>query len=240
MASATIIAPARAADVVSSNIVGYNKVSIGAGLAILGTPFVEVGSQTDSLSIQSITPANTETAGGVDYLRLWDGSKYTEFFYYSAADEGVDDAGNPGWGDRNQEAVDELLDAGTAYWVHSGTAETITVAGEVTANTEVSINAGLTLVCNPQPVSVDIQSIVPGNTQTPGGVDYLRLWDGTKYTEYFYYSAADEGVDDAGNPGWGDRNQEAVTVSIAAGTGFWVHSGTAETLTFPNALNNGN
>ena len=232
--------PAWAAEVVSSNIVGYQKVNISAGLSILGTPFVDVGSIEGSLNIQNITPANTETAGGIDYLRLWDGSQYTEYFYYSAADEGVDDDGNPGWGDGDQEAVDELINAGSGYWVHSGTSETVTIAGEVTETTEVPIIAGLTLVCNPQPVSINIQDIVPSNTETAGGVDYLRLWDGTQYTEYFYYSSADEGVDDDGNPGWGDDDQEAVDVTIPPGTGFWVHSGTSEVLTFPNALSSGN
>ena len=231
------------AEVESSNTVGYQKVNISSGLTMLGSSFVAVGGQED-LDIQDLVPSNTKTSGGVDYIRIWTGSGYTDYSYYSeAADGGIydgDDCLGPGWGDSSQDAANEILTTGKGFWVHSNSAETIKTFGEVTENTEVRISAGLTMVCNPQPVDIDIQQIVPSNTKTSGGVDYIRIWTGSGYTDYSYYSeAADGGIydgDDCLGPGWGDSSQDAVTENIPAGTAVWIHSNSAETLTFPNAL----
>ena len=225
------------AEVTSSNIVGYQKVNIGTGLTMIGMPFVEVGGQ-DDVDIQKIVPNNTETKGGVAELRVWNGSAYTTYYYYSAESEGIDDDENPGWGDRGQEAVSVAIPAGQGFWIRSNSSETITTSGEITEAVSVPIGIGLTMVCNPQPVDIDIQQVVPSNTQTKGGVAELRMWNGSAYTTYYYYSAESEGIDDDENPGWGDRGQEAVSATIPAGAAFWVRSNSAETLTFPNVFSN--
>ena len=225
------------AEVTSSNTVGYQKVSISSGMTMIGMPFTAVGGQ-DDVDIQNIVPGNTQTAGGVSAIRVWDGEAYTSYYYYSAADEGIDDDENPGWGDRRQNKVSIGVPAGQGFWVQSDSVDTITTSGEVSENATVSIFAGLTMVCNPKPVDIDIQQIVPSNTQTAGGVSAIRVWNGEAYTSYYYYSAADEGIDDDETPGWGDRRQNKVTVLIPSGSAFWVQSDTVETLTFVSATEN--
>ena len=115
----------------------------------------------------------------------------------------------------------------------------VCVSGEVSSKHTVSVKAGLSLVCNPQPCAVHIQDIVATGL-SPWGEDSLRLWDGTSYSDYVWYAYDDdegsEGLLDTLKDGWGDNDQKSVDVTIPAGQGFWIVSGSNATLTFPNAV----
>ena len=228
--------PAWAAEVVSSNIVGYQKVSIRSGLTIVGAPFVDVGGSGEGLSIQAITPSDTENSGGISGLRIWAGTAYDDYFYYPEDQFGVGEDEIPGWGDINQEEAGTVIPPGTGFWIQSDSTEVLTVAGEVGSRNTVTVRSGLTLVCNPLPMDINIQNIVPSDTENSGGISGLRLWNGTAYVDYFYYPEDQFGVGENEIPGWGDINQEEVSVSIPSGTGFWIQSDKTETLTFNNSL----
>ena len=97
------IGPAWAADVVSSNIVGYNKVTLtpatanSVGYTIVGVSFQEVGG--DSLDINDILGEEFKQnlVGGYgttdsDTIQVWNGTGYT--FYYFSADDWSEEAGD--------------------------------------------------------------------------------------------------------------------------------------------------
>ncbi len=233
---------ASAADVYSSNIVGYTKLSLGSGLSIIGAQFEAVGG--GGLDIQNIT---SEDLTGGDIVKFWTGSGYTTVFYYGEENDGgvyEDDSYEvclgPGWGDINQIAVSLPIDTGEGFWLQAGGASDVTISGQVGSTNEVSVASGLTLVVNPYPTGIDIAEI-----QADGltGGDIAKFWTGSGYSTVFYYGEENDGgvyEDDSYEvclgPGWGDINQIAVSSAIAVGEGFWVQAGSAATLTFPDPL----
>lgn len=233
---------ASAADVYSSNIVGYTKLSVGSGLTIIGGQFEAVGG--GDLDVQSIT---SEDLALGDLARFWNGSSYTTIFYYGEEDDGgiyEDDSYEvslgAGWGDIDQVAVDMTVSLGEGFWIKTAAASDLVVAGQVGDTNQVSVASGLTLVVNPYPQAVDIAD-VQGTGLALG--DLARFWNGSSYTTVFYYGEDDDGgvyEDDTYEvslgAGWGDIDQIAVSKNIAVGEGFWVKAGTAATLTFPDPL----
>ena len=235
-----MMAPAWGADVVSSNIVGYNKMTLPAGLSIAGEGFTAIGG--DEVSIQSIVAENGIDVWGGDSIRIWNGTKYTNYYYFGVdADEGSEGLsdGTSGWGDLNGDPVDGTIPAETGFWVQLQNPATITASGEVGTNNCVTVNAGLSLICNPQPCDIDIQDIVPKSGIDVWGGDSIRIWNGTKYTNYYYFGVdADEGSEGLsdGTSGWGDLNGDPVTVTIPLGQGFWINTQGPATITFDNGL----
>ena len=77
-------APAWGAEVVSSNIVGYEKVTLSAGLNLIGSQFVVVGGGTATMN--ELTTAMDGQSGYDDdsydpttELRIWTGSGYAQY-----------------------------------------------------------------------------------------------------------------------------------------------------------------
>ena len=236
-----LFVPAQAAEVVSSNIVGYSKVTLQPGLTMLGNSFQSVGSTDATLDVSGITAVGLS---GGDMLRFWNGQKFENINYYSAADEGgvytdgtYETCLGPGWGDDNQVAVEFDVETGSGFWLQNAATATITISGEVPSVNTVSVRAGLTMVSSPLPIIVDIADITADNLK---GGDMARFWNGSSYENINYYGAADEGgvysdgtYETCLGPGWGDDNQIAVRKTIDMSQGFWIQAATASTLTFP-------
>ena len=224
--------PAWAAEVVSSNIVGYQKVSVPAGLTIIGQQFVAIGGAP--ASIQTIQ-ADGLADGGMDSIQVWTGSDYEYYSYFSASDniKGDDTAA---WGDDNWEPVDETIAAGTGFWISASDNATITFAGEVGSVNTVTVPAGLSLVTPTLPADINIQSI-QADGLADGGMDSIQVWNGSEYEYYSYFSASDN-IKGDGTAAWGDDNWEPVDVTLYAGYGFWVSASGDSTLTFPTVSNN--
>ncbi len=96
------------------------------------------------------------------------------------------------------------------------------------------MSAGMTII-GQQFVAVgggaqDIQTI-KGEGLSDGGVDALLAWNGSSYDEYLYYSESDD-INGDGTAAWGDLNWEAIQEPIAVGTGMWVNTQGAATITF--------
>ena len=81
--------PAWAAEVVSSNTVGYSKLDLATGFTMVGVPFQTIGT-ANNVSVQAIkasglTGFNWDTfESGGDTLLIWDPSQQmypTEFIY---------------------------------------------------------------------------------------------------------------------------------------------------------------
>ena len=104
---------------------GYQKINISSGLSIIGAPFVNIGGEDAGIDIQSIKPSDTQNSGGVSYVRLWNGSSYTDYPYYPADQFGVGEDEVPGWGDVDQNEVSVTINPGQGFWVKSEKPETL-------------------------------------------------------------------------------------------------------------------
>ena len=224
---------------------GYNKVNLQPGLTLIGNSFKTVGSDKSSLDISEI---KAEGLASGDMVRFWNGTSYENINYYSENDDGgvyTDDSYETclgaGWGDANQIAVEYDVSTGTGFWLKNAAQSTVTFAGEVPNVLTVSVSAGLTMVCCPLPIVVDIKDITADNLKAG---DMARFWNGSAYENVNYYSEDDDGgvyTDDSYETclgaGWGDANQIAVSREIDISQGFWVKAATAATLTFPAPSN---
>ena len=236
--------PACAAEVYSSNIVGYTKITVPENkMDIVGVQFQNIGAE-GTLSLQDIKVDGYEGYGS-DWIRIYDPVtyRYTTAIYWGEDMGGVlDDEGNElgaGWGDEDQVAIDANLSAGTAVWTQSEAGGNLITSGEVVSgNTVVVPENKMTLVANPLPMAVSIQDITVDGYEGYGS-DWIRIYDPVtyRYTTAIYWGEDMGGVlDDEGNElgaGWGDEDQVAVDLTIAPGQGFWTQSEAGGSLVFP-------
>ena len=225
-------ASAWAAEVVSSNVVGYQKLSIPAGgYALLANPFTQVGSDGETFAINDMfaDDAANSTAGNTsglgDTIEVWDPTiqGYSALYFFSSR------AGSK-WaaGSTPRVATSDAIEAGNGYWYRNrgSTTYTLTVSGEVaTTEVEVTLAPGYTLGCNPFPADLPLNSdsidwanagATAGNTSGLG--DTIEVWDPEiqGYSSLYFFSSR------AGNK-WaaGASPRVATTDSIPAGAGFW-------------------
>ena len=220
------LAPAWAADVVSSNIVGYNKVTLtpatanSVGYTIVGVSFQEVGG--DSLDINDILGEEFKQnlVGGYgttdsDTIQVWNGTGYT--FYYFSADDWSEEAGdgavdahqNSKWLTLGDEVANVSFQPGDAVWfcrAKGAGAINGVMSGEVpTEERTVSIPAGTYAMISsatPQALNLNDCGIDWAAEGVMGGygttdADTIQLWNGTGYT--FYYFSADDWSEEAGD-----------------------------------------
>ena len=221
-----------AAEVVSSNVVGYQKLSIPAnGYALLANPFVQVGTGSseepagyainDMFADDADNSTAGRTAGLGDQMQVWDTATqgYTTYFYSSWVNK---------WALNStpRAATTDSFEAGDGYWyLNRGDSEyNLTVSGEVsTGEVDVTLAPGYTLVCNPFPADLPLngESVVfasEGATagRTAGLGDNIQIWDveNQGYTTYFYSSWVSK---------WALNStpRAATADSIPAGQGFW-------------------
>lgn len=207
------IGPAWGADVVSSNIVGYNKVTLNEGLNLLSAQFVPVGAD-GSLSLEDITSLTGEASFDEDFaaqttLRFFTGSGY-EYYGWSgnlttenpdlaealADEQELDDASvlNNKWLDSSYEIASDPVDIGSGFWLYAKTASGVfTVSGEVPGDDPVTANlvAGLNLVSYPWPMACDLSKITvsgqPSYDEDFSPQTTIRVFTGSGY-EYYGWS----------------------------------------------------
>ena len=119
----------------SSNIVGYNKLTLNAGFNLIGSQFLNIG-QTE----QDINEfANNNTLPGLDEefefqttLRVWNGVGYTTYGWYADGDGSNPEMDWPEadakWILNDQSDIaDVTIPIGAGFWIYTPTA-----AGTVT------------------------------------------------------------------------------------------------------------
>ncbi len=239
-------APARAADVVSSNIVGYDKLTLSVGPTIIAAQFNNVGGEAKD--IQELFDSNTLPGLNSSFqfqtkLQVWAGTGYTTYGW--SADGDGTAMGAPSldgkWLTLSYAVADVDIAPGEAFWVDTAQSGNIVEAGEVVGSeTEVvSVSAGATMLANPFPVATDIQSIKP-NANLPGlNSSYqfqtkLQVWDGSGYTTYGW--SADGDGTAMGAPSldgkWLTLSYQVATATIPIGQGFWLDTTANGALTF--------
>jgi len=212
--------------VVSSNVVGYQKLSIPAnGYALLANPFTVVGSDGETFPINDMfsddVGKSTEgrTAAQGDRVQVWDSSGQTYSTYFMSSFVHAWAGTNP------RQAAADSFDSGAGYWYQNrgASAFELTVAGEVATNAvTVTLVPGYTLVCNPFPADLPLNSesidwvgagATAGRTAAQG--DRIQVWDidGQTYTTYFLSSFV--------NAWAGSNPRQATTDAIPAGKAFW-------------------
>ncbi len=224
MAGATVVAPARAADVVSSNVVGYSKLTMNKGsYTLISNPFTEVGTG-ENIAINDMF-AEDGTAGNAgssvttaDTIEVWDGSGYVSYYLRNATPHHWRKVGE------RAATTDEIPEGAAAFYHNYSNDDdvTLTVSGEVKAESETLtiVGSGYTLVKNPFPVELDFDNfVVEGATAGTSvtSADTIEVWDGSGYVSYYLRS---------GTPNhWrkvGERNK--TTDTIAPYTGFFYHA----------------
>lgn len=232
---------ALAADVYSSNIVGYTKLSAfggsGEDYTMLACPFAPVGG--GDVAIKNLFKDNSVfLAGGAenvaDTIKIWDGTTYLTYIYSNDAD--------PYAWTSDQDSFTETEDtipAGSAFWLYRRGAAipAMLTAGEVIqTNVTVTVNGGgievYTQVGNPFVAPLPIKSISAPDFVAGGAenvADTIKVWNGTTYVTYIYSNDVD--------PSAWTSDQDSFTETedtIPVGGGFWIYRrGDATTATLP-------
>ena len=224
--------PAWAAEVVSSNIVGYQKLALSDGLNLVAAPFVAVGGSNPDIN-ETMTSDSLKTG---TVAQFWNAGSYNTIYYYDVDSEGgvytddsYEDCLGPGWGDIDQVVVAQNMNGGEGFWIQSYGAATNVFSGEVSTNmVSLTLSDGLNLVGNPFPAGISIQNVKSSSLKT-GTV--AQFWNGSSYATVYYYDEDSEGgvytddsYEDCLGPGWGDIDQISVNHNVKSAEGFWIQS----------------
>ena len=243
---------ATAAEVYSSNVVGYSKVAIQSGFNLIGSQYVSIGSNTDfdvnELMTSQDLPGLDASFAFQTVLKVWNGGGYYTYGY--CADGQGTENGEPSWdgkwllNDMSGLASDTIR-VGEGFWIKSDSPATITISGQVATNASYSANvsAGFNLLSNPYPAPLDINTMTSDNL--PGlDADFafqtiLKVWNGGGYYTYGY--CADGQGTENGAPAWDGKwllndMSDLADVTIPSGNGFWVKTSAPATITFPSPL----
>ena len=124
-----------AAEVVSSNIVGYNKVTLTSGYNLIGSQFVNIGQDTQD--INELFPGSN-TLPGLDAngdfqstLLVWSGSGYATYGWMNATDgtDAGDDSYNSKWVLQDfSDIANVTIGIGKGFWIQTPAAATVTLS----------------------------------------------------------------------------------------------------------------
>ena len=129
-------APAWGAEVVSSNVVGYQKLTLQAGYNLIANGFRVVGTENapafqDMFSDSAANATGTTDQMTADNIQTWTGTGYATYWFYDAT--GTEDE-DPDYDKKWYDVVDDSaptsasIPAGAGVWfIHRGTATTITL-----------------------------------------------------------------------------------------------------------------
>lgn len=245
------VVPARAAEVVSSNIVGYDKITLAAGYNMVGLQFVQVGGTDLDLSTAIIMDASYDGYNSnydfANTMRVWTGKGYTTYGWAGTSGTDVDDDPDLDntWTDLDAEAViGKTLDAADGVWIYATAPGQVTVSGEVPTNRTIVVNlsAGYNMVCNPFPAATPVTSFGRLDNSFVGynsNYDFattMKVWTGKGYTSYGWAGSSGTDVDDDPDLDytWTDLDAEATSAIIPIGTAVWINAAQAGTITFTN------
>ena len=240
------LSAAQAADIESTNIVGYNTVTLKPGWNMLAVNFKNVGND-NGIGINDLFPGGGKTdtvftpgsgAANADYIQVWDATEgeYTTYLLYKPA-KGSSAAAYY-WTDGSFKVTDKKFKNGDAFWFYKrGDADVeATISGEVFLDEveEVAIKPGWNMIGSFFPAGLVLNDEVytPTYWQNSGAVsgsgaanaDYIQVWDANvkEYTTYLLYKPS-KGTSTATYT-WTDGSFKTVTTDIlTAGKGAWYY-----------------
>ena len=231
--------PAWAAEVVSVNTVGYQKVELQPGFNFVAPQFIAVGGGT--ISIQDIhLDVADEDVSYVDNIQILDegGATIASYSWWPKADtvSGL----KSGWVDGDTgDLADVMLDNGVSVLIEANDYSTVTIAGEVSTNdASVTSVAGFNWVGNPTPVAINIQDIqIDVADADVSYVDNIQILDagGATIASYSWWPKGDtvSGL----KSGWVDGDtSDLADVTLEPGQGVLLETQDAGiTITVPAA-----
>ena len=246
------IGPAWGAEVVSSNIVGYEKIQLSAGYNMVGVQFLNVGGEDKSLSTFSVLDDSFEGYDdNYDFptkMQIWNGNGYDYYGWAGTSGTEVDD--DPSldftWTDTEAEAVDDVeLTASSAVWIKAANAGVMTISGEVPTGTiTVNLVKGFNMVANPFPQAIPVTSFGVLDSSFAGYDDEyefptkMQVWNGNGYDYYGWAGTSGTEVDD--DPSldntWTDTEAEKTDAVIPFGGAVWIKAEKAGTITFTSPI----
>ncbi len=250
------LAPAWGADVVSSNIVGYNKIQLVEGYNLVGAQFVAVGGEERDLSTSFVLDESfAGYTGGykaMNKLQVCDPVHNSYPTSGGAGDSGTKVAEDPDldytWVDADCEAVDgESVPPTEGVWIIAEKAGVALVSGEVvTENKTLELVEGYNTVCNPYPMEVPVSTFgrlddsFAGYTSGYKAVTKLQVWDGVHNSYTTYGWAGDSGTKVDDDPDldytWVDADCEETDATIPVGAAVWIIAEKAGTITFTSPI----
>ena len=177
-----------AAEVTSSNTVGYSKVNLNKGYTCIAPAFFTVGQDTTELTaIEVVDGADTDSLALLDST----GNTLNKYFWFNAIE------GYPAMWALDSMAENEATgvsfdqmegflfysSATTAKFMHSGEV----LEGDVTG---VALNKGYTVLGNPYNKALPLENLIPVNAED---TDSIALLDSTGNTlsKYFWFNAVE-------------------------------------------------
>ncbi|MBR3688691.1 MAG: hypothetical protein IKL85_06420, partial [Lentisphaeria bacterium] len=243
------------AEVVSSNIVGYEKVNIKNGFNAVGVQFFKVGGT--AIDLQSVgvmddnfTGPDLDTGLFTTELMVWDPATSGYAYYGWSGTLGTDVLDNSDldnvWLDENLELPEgETTPAGAGFWINTSSSGNMTISGEVPADStkEISLSTGFNMVANPYPVATPISGFGKLDSSYTGPdldtglfTTELMVWDPATSGYTYYGWSSSLGTDVLDNSDldnvWLDENLELPTESIPCGGAVWINASNAGKITF--------
>ena len=229
-----------ATDVMTTDTVGWIKVTSTAKSTIVSVPWVQVGGNGDSVQVAKLVKTDTLTADAGVMLYYYDGAKYWAWALQTVSGDKkwvpatISSASN-GVTTNNESPSDSYaLPRGKALFVYRPNGSTdgdIYLYGQYTSESMAAVSTiadGYTLLGNPTAAAYDLNSATM--TGTPNAGDRIQVPgdDGAIAVEYYYDSATSKwGYMKAGTsiipgiPGPRTFSNEAL---IPAGRGVWYKS----------------
>ncbi len=242
----------------SANTVGYTTKAVEASkFYLIGTQFNKTGDDSaGSVGMNDLIKLSSTIAAGLyddDFATapqiqvLSAAGGYNKYFYISdGTDDNDDELGYDCWCDKDGYELDDTakLALGKGFWFTSpSTSGTITTSGQVSEMASTTLNFPadkFTILCNPYPVAVALQSLT--TSATPGLYDddfatapqIQVLSAAGGYNKYFYISdGTDDNDDELGVNAWCDKDgYELDGTQIDAGAAFWITAPVAGSVTF--------
>ena len=237
LGGAAYAAPAQAAEVVSSNIVGYNKLTLTTQFTLVASQFNTVGAIAKN--VQDFVATDNDLPGldpddgyaAQTELRYWNGTGYETYGWDPDGDPSIEGSDHK-WVDETLAVADFSIPVGNAVWIKipANTQSEILLSGEVLAGDSAteSVRAGFTLIANPFPSTIDIQQIQP--SENLPGLDpddgyaaqtELRYWNGTGYDTFGWDPDGDPSIEGSDHK-WVDETLAVAQKNIEIGKGFWI------------------
>ena len=235
-------APARAAEVVSSNVVGYQKLKLQPGYNMIPNNFVTIGDE-EMYGINEMfegveNATATRSMDTADRIDTWDPAVQGYVSYYRMTNRNGD---KTWWGrdDSPNTATEDTFPnygEGAFYYNQADDELDLTISGQVKSTaTTITFASGYSILANPYPTDIPINGDVidwsnATATRSMDTADRIDLWDANAQGYVSYYRMTNRNGD---KTWWGrdDSPNTATEDSIPANQSFFYYSQASEAWT---------
>ena len=224
-----------------SSVVGYQGIEVKNGFNMIALNFQPVDG-TEEIAISDLVGDKSMLVAGngaasSDQIQVWDGEKFTAYFYRAKKTTNPKFTAGPAWVNANSSGTvtkDKIKRGAGVWFARPATAPekaTLTLSGSVSAEPYThAINPGFNMISSAFPVDMALNNgpidwvkcgAVAGNGAASS--DQIQVWDGEKFTAYFYRAKKTTNPKLTAGPAWVNANSSGTVTTdvIPAGKGFW-------------------